>query len=171
MEILNYDEETKEFNLLGETLRRIRKERLMKISVLAVAIGVKPQTISNIEQGNKKPSKQLLFKVCSALKVNPIEELLKELKNTYEILVEEMTKEEKAKNSDILLKIENDILKHYENLDKELLDHLESAVNILADKYADYGFDFKKSDKEDITELLKEIAEQRLIQIKRKGVI
>jgi transcriptional regulator with XRE-family HTH domain len=54
---------------LGERVARIRKERDVKVSELARAVGVSPSLISQIERGHSQPSVSTLFGLSEALGV------------------------------------------------------------------------------------------------------
>src|ERR1700754_5001970 len=54
---------------LGELAARYRKERGLKVTEVARAIGVSPSLISQIERGQSQPSVSTLFGLAEALEV------------------------------------------------------------------------------------------------------
>lgn len=62
----------------GEEIRRLRKERLdLSVPAFAARIGIRPQSLSNIELGNKPAGLGTLLRISRALGV-PMEQILKE---------------------------------------------------------------------------------------------
>lgn len=62
----------------GAEIRRLREERLgLSVQQFAARIGIKPQSLSNIELGNRSAGLATLIRISRALGV-PVEELLLE---------------------------------------------------------------------------------------------
>lgn len=55
---------------LGEKIRRLRHEKRLQQVELADMVGVKPETISNIERGVTDTSVHTAFKIAEALRVH-----------------------------------------------------------------------------------------------------
>ena len=57
--------------VLGQKIKRLRKERGLLQVDLAVRVGVSTGYIGSIEQGARTPSLKLLKKLARALKISP----------------------------------------------------------------------------------------------------
>ncbi len=57
--------------LLGSKIKEIRRNRSYTQDFLSERIGIDPKHLSRIECGKNAPSLDLLFKICSVLKINP----------------------------------------------------------------------------------------------------
>ena len=58
---------------LGKNIERLRKAKKLTTVELASMVGVKPQYISQIENGKRSPSLKILQKIASALNVTTSE--------------------------------------------------------------------------------------------------
>jgi transcriptional regulator with XRE-family HTH domain len=58
----------------GKKMRRIRRSRGVPVRVFAERVECSPAHVDNIEHGRKRPSVELLYRICRELAV-PIEEL------------------------------------------------------------------------------------------------
>ncbi len=56
---------------LGAKIKDIRRNRGYTQDFLSERIGIDPKHLSRIECGKNSPSLDLLYKICSVLKVNP----------------------------------------------------------------------------------------------------
>lgn len=61
----------------GNAIRRYREERHLSVTALAARIGIRRQSLSNIELGTKPASAAVLVKIARELKV-PLDEIVKE---------------------------------------------------------------------------------------------
>ncbi len=64
------------YEKLGATVRRLRKEKGLSQEDLAEAIGRDPRTIVAIETGKRNPTLKTINKIAKTLKI-PLSELLK----------------------------------------------------------------------------------------------
>lgn len=68
MENMEIDEE-RLYRLVGDALKRRRKETGMTQIRLAAEVGVTRTSVTNIEAGRQKPPLDLLFRICTVLGV------------------------------------------------------------------------------------------------------
>jgi transcriptional regulator with XRE-family HTH domain len=54
---------------LGDSIREVRKKRLLTQRELAEKLGVTNTYLSAVENGSRKPSRKLLSKICESLDV------------------------------------------------------------------------------------------------------
>ncbi|EGO8423955.1 MULTISPECIES: helix-turn-helix domain-containing protein [Enterococcus] len=108
----------------GKNIVKLRKNKNLSQEQLAEKVGLKKQSISNIERGNRYPTFETLDKIASVLEVSPIElfgtekeimtadvpTILEEIDKSKEIL-RTVFKAEK-----VLKKIQEPIQKLVENL-------------------------------------------------------
>ncbi|CCJ32985.1 helix-turn-helix domain-containing protein [Caloramator australicus] len=106
---------------IGERIRQIRKEKNMSIIDLANLTDLSKSTISEIENGKKKPAFDTLKKLASALNV-PMAKLLDENEEDETILG--ISKSEKLVKS----------LQRAKNQPKEVLDDLADFIEIILEK-------------------------------------
>lgn len=106
---------------IGERIRQIRKEKDMSIIDLANLTDLSKSTISEIENGKKKPAFETLKKLSFALNI-PISKLLDE--NTDDETILGISKSEKLVKSLQRAKIQP----------KEVLDELADFIEIILDK-------------------------------------
>lgn len=60
----------------GDAIRRLRKERGYRtVKSFALRVGIRPQSLSNIERGNKAAGIDVLVAIASALEV-PLDEIV-----------------------------------------------------------------------------------------------
>ncbi len=64
--------------LLGENVRRIRKERGLSQEELAFRAGMKRSYVSDLERGTRNPTVRALGRLADALGTNAVELLLQE---------------------------------------------------------------------------------------------
>ncbi|MGO4890028.1 helix-turn-helix domain-containing protein [Anaerobacillus sp. MEB173] len=73
----NFNDAEKIAKQIGETLRKIRKEKGMSLQDLANITGVSKLTLGNIERGEGNPSLTVIWKIANGLTI-PISALLQE---------------------------------------------------------------------------------------------
>lgn len=62
----------------GAAIRRLREERgYASVRAFAVRVGIKPQSLSNIELGNKPAGLAVLVKIARALDV-PVDQIIRD---------------------------------------------------------------------------------------------
>ena len=64
--------------LLGENVRRYRKQAGMSQEELSLEAGMKRSYVSDLERGTRNPSVRALGRLATALKVQPYELLLRQ---------------------------------------------------------------------------------------------
>ncbi len=57
--------------MLGENIKKLRKEKDISLYKLAIDLGVTPPTISNWESGKTEPGATNLIKMAEMFKVSP----------------------------------------------------------------------------------------------------
>lgn len=121
-------------NIIGERIRYLRKERLEKTQKdFGSQIGLKSNSVSDIENGKNNPTEQTIMAICREFGVN--EEWLRNG-------IEPMYKEKDGSFTELLSDLddsEDDFIKNlitvYMGLDKESKDALRKIADGMAEKY------------------------------------
>lgn len=100
---------------LGSNVEILRKQKNLTAVELAAALGVKPQYISQIENGKRTPSLKILQKLAAALDTTT-SELLGEVPQSYPVTMKKL-------------------VDAAENLNQQQLDVIISVVKEMSGKY------------------------------------
>lgn len=123
-------------NIIGERIRRIRKENKITLKQLGTLINLSEQAVGQYERGERNPSWDTLKKIAAALNV-PFIDLI----TTEDGLVDSDTFSEAKNNgiSDRSMFLDNSTVKEL-NLHDLIIDNID---NILANTYTQEKYNYK----------------------------
>ena len=104
-----------DYNLIGERIRRIRKDNKYTQEYFAELVSVSPEYISQIERARKKLSLEMLVKISNALNISPCYLLtgtIYEANDYYRNEISEMIKECPPEKVEIIAKVIKPIIEY-----------------------------------------------------------
>lgn len=104
-----------DYNLIGERIRRKRKEHNYTQEHFAELVGVSPEYISQIERARKKLSLEMLVKISNVLNISPCYFLtgtIYEANDYYRNEISEMIKECPPEKIEVIAKVIKPIIEY-----------------------------------------------------------
>lgn len=123
------------FKFLGQEIRKVRKEKNMKLDHMANYLGVEKKSYVNMEGGNSTISKNTLFKICDELKINPTNLLQKGLAEFIKVIPKDETTTDIYEFTTSFIE---DVIKTKE-------EEIENRVNIIMENLYNAVFQMEKS--------------------------
>lgn len=153
------------FKFLGQEIRKVRKEKNIKLDHMANYLGVEKKSYVNMEGGNSTISKNTLFKICDELKINPtnlLQEALEAFTNV--IPCDETSKDIYEFTNSFIEEVKKENTEEITNRAQTVTDNLYNAVFLIEKTVSGFPF-LKEKERYDIVKLLSTVAIERIKQI------